>query len=916
MSHNRFVLALAVIGLACAPARRRPAAPNDEIRLPASSIQLRNGLTVIVLPDPRSPLVEVDVRYAVGAAEDPDDKEGLAHLVEHYTFLSRPEGADGPSLMALLRQATLVFNAYTDLDSTHYMNLVGRDQVEVVLSLEAARMALDCTTIDEATFAREREVVRNEAALRGGTDEGARLLRDIYGAGHPYAHSVGGSDAGLQALVAADACRFHADHYTPGRAVIVVAGDVSVSEIEAYVARYFGAIPGRDAPARKAIAPVPLIGGRVEREADVDDTVVTVAWALPARHSADDALAELAASRLLTELPGIAVRVGGQRAPILLVSATLRKKDSVDKVVKRVLEAARAIGDDVHVRHHRGWRTVSPRAAPRALVLQLLSGLDDLSRRTRLYADYAQFGGVRYFTGELARIRAIDQKAMRRFVRGWLAPDSARVVVLTPRAEDAKRRRPRPAAAPGGAIEVERRDEVDVDPAEARAHLIVPVDVIAVAPVRKFTLDNGLSVILQPTPSAVPLATVELVVGAGWADEPAGQAGVAEMAGFVFVSGAANPRRRRVRYRFDTVEEAFRGVSAAATSTTITDRTVAGLLPVALAQIAERLEGGWQARLIGQFLDLARKQSKEPDEDLEELLRRPVFVAQRRFSQALYGKEHPYARDSFFRRAETLERLEAKHVLAFLKGHFVAANATLIVAGRFDASAVEQQIREQFAKARRGTPAARQDVRPEPPAGAVALGVEDDEAGQVSLLLGFPVAVAVDGQYPARLVLSELLDLRMRAIRERLGAAYSVHARLDARGGPGAYVVEGAVNAARAGEALEFLRGNLAALRAGEGFEADFVLARRAVLRRLIARSGTAHEAARVLAFNIAHRLPDDFHERAIRQVAALSPAQLRELIAAELDPAAEVIVLVGTHDEVEAAYRTAGLFGRAVWAK
>jgi len=42
---------------------------------------LDNGLRVALVPDPRSRVVTVDVRYPVGASEDPPDRAGLAHLV-------------------------------------------------------------------------------------------------------------------------------------------------------------------------------------------------------------------------------------------------------------------------------------------------------------------------------------------------------------------------------------------------------------------------------------------------------------------------------------------------------------------------------------------------------------------------------------------------------------------------------------------------------------------------------------------------------------------------------------------------------------------------------------------------------------------------------------------------------------------
>ena len=45
------------------------------------SWKLANQLTVAMMPDKRVNLVSVEVRYLVGAADDPPGKTGLAHLV-------------------------------------------------------------------------------------------------------------------------------------------------------------------------------------------------------------------------------------------------------------------------------------------------------------------------------------------------------------------------------------------------------------------------------------------------------------------------------------------------------------------------------------------------------------------------------------------------------------------------------------------------------------------------------------------------------------------------------------------------------------------------------------------------------------------------------------------------------------------
>src|SRR5688572_9984074 len=78
-----------------------------------------NGLRFVIMPDPTTTLVEVDVRFEVGAKEDPRGKAGLAHLVEHLLFQIRPAGPNTPTLMDHLNQLAVARNAYTTWDKTH-----------------------------------------------------------------------------------------------------------------------------------------------------------------------------------------------------------------------------------------------------------------------------------------------------------------------------------------------------------------------------------------------------------------------------------------------------------------------------------------------------------------------------------------------------------------------------------------------------------------------------------------------------------------------------------------------------------------------------------------------------------------------------------------------------------------------------
>jgi hypothetical protein len=91
------LLATAVAGaiaLSCTPSTPKFAFKHAERRGRLES----NGLRFVIMPDETTQLAQVDIRYDVGAREDPPGRAGLAHLVEHMMFQTRPDGPNTPPI--------------------------------------------------------------------------------------------------------------------------------------------------------------------------------------------------------------------------------------------------------------------------------------------------------------------------------------------------------------------------------------------------------------------------------------------------------------------------------------------------------------------------------------------------------------------------------------------------------------------------------------------------------------------------------------------------------------------------------------------------------------------------------------------------------------------------------------------------
>src|SRR6187551_2862021 len=79
-------LSLLVVSLSIAAPTTPPADPPSALLIPHEKFMLDNGLTVIVAPDHKAPIVAVNVWYHVGSKNERTGKTGFAHLFEHLMF--------------------------------------------------------------------------------------------------------------------------------------------------------------------------------------------------------------------------------------------------------------------------------------------------------------------------------------------------------------------------------------------------------------------------------------------------------------------------------------------------------------------------------------------------------------------------------------------------------------------------------------------------------------------------------------------------------------------------------------------------------------------------------------------------------------------------------------------------------------
>ena len=229
-----------------------------------ASFTLSNGLQVVVISNHRAPIAIQMVWYRVGAADEPAGKSGIAHFLEHLMFKGTKDVPPG-EFSKIVASNGGQDNAFTSYDYTAYFQRVAKDKLELVMKLEADRMA--SLVLTDAEVLPERDVVLEERRSRTGNNPGAQLYEHSRAAlymNHPYRVPVIGWKSEIARLTTEDAIAFYRRHYAPNNAILIVAGDVTADEIRPLAEKYYGPIQRQVLePRTRATEPEQLAARRV-----------------------------------------------------------------------------------------------------------------------------------------------------------------------------------------------------------------------------------------------------------------------------------------------------------------------------------------------------------------------------------------------------------------------------------------------------------------------------------------------------------------------------------------------------------------------------------------------------------------------------------------------------------------------------
>lgn len=299
--------------------------------------KLANGLTVLMVERHQTPIVSINMTFAVGGVNEQVGQTGLAHLYEHMAFKGtrtigtkdyakekpildelshagteleqrqreaarrsqeRPADPDELAAIAALQQRVkdlqeqaaqyvsgnemallyqrhggVGLNAATGKDLTRYMINLPSNRLPLWAAIEADRMANPVLR----EFYKERGVVMEERRLRNDDSPSGLLFETFTSAAfraHPYGVPTIGWESDILSLTPATTEEFFKTYYGPGRATIGIVGDINPKDVLALIENTFGKIPAAPPPPQIVTVEPPQRGERrVEVEFDAEPSL-------------------------------------------------------------------------------------------------------------------------------------------------------------------------------------------------------------------------------------------------------------------------------------------------------------------------------------------------------------------------------------------------------------------------------------------------------------------------------------------------------------------------------------------------------------------------------------------------------------------------------------------------------------------
>lgn len=178
----------------------------------------------IFLPKPLN-TVGMVLLFRVGVRDEPKDKQGITHLIEHTVFRGTKSFPDSKDIAKVLDSLGAKWNAFVEKDHTAFHLKVYKKHAQMALKvlLEIGFFPL----LKQNDIKKEQKIVLAELDQRNDdpAQQADMKLEDLMFPRHPLNQNIGGTKKTVMSITRKDLLQFYNDYFTTENAVLVISGD-------------------------------------------------------------------------------------------------------------------------------------------------------------------------------------------------------------------------------------------------------------------------------------------------------------------------------------------------------------------------------------------------------------------------------------------------------------------------------------------------------------------------------------------------------------------------------------------------------------------------------------------------------------------------------------------------------------------
>ncbi|MGH2402131.1 MAG: M16 family metallopeptidase, partial [Candidatus Limnocylindria bacterium] len=224
--------------------------------------RLANGLGAWLVPLPERELVSIHLLTDAGAASEDEAHAGIAALTAQL-LVTGTRRLDAAAFAETTERLGIEVSSESSWDSARAGFTALGSKLDDGLALLAEMLRaprLDAGEFDRIKAERLNDILQARADPGRLADES--FLREVFAAEEPYGRLSAGTPESVAALTVEDARAFHAIHYAPNVADLVIAGAIEADAALDAIERHLGSWGGT-APEHRTFAPTQRGGRRI-----------------------------------------------------------------------------------------------------------------------------------------------------------------------------------------------------------------------------------------------------------------------------------------------------------------------------------------------------------------------------------------------------------------------------------------------------------------------------------------------------------------------------------------------------------------------------------------------------------------------------------------------------------------------------